>query len=79
MKSTWLILREKKLIQRVTQEVSHPGGERTEKQKTIGISVKLEDNFQNSKVRHSVYLPSSETTITGKNDKKVIYTLWKLS
>lgn len=46
----------KKLTQCVTQEVSHPAGERTEKLKTTGIRVKLEDNFQDSKVRHSVDL-----------------------
>lgn len=46
----------KKLTQCVTQEVSHPAGERTEKLKTTGICVKLEDNFQDSKVRHFVDL-----------------------
>lgn len=48
--------KKKKLTLSVTQEVSHHAGERTEKLKTTGILVKLEDNFQDSKVRHSVDL-----------------------
>ena len=43
--------------------------ERSKKLETTGISIKLEDTFQNRQVRTSVDLLPRETIATGKNDQ----------